>query len=54
MYSGKLLWRLGCKLHALGIKISKLELFFSLIIIIWIILLYSSRLANEDNLDKRI
>lgn len=53
MYSGKLLWRLGCKLHALGIKISKFHFFF-FIIIIWIILLYSSRLAKEDNLDKKI
>lgn len=53
MHSGKLLWRLGCKLHALGIKISKFDFFFK-IIIIWIILLYSSRLAKEENLDKRI
>lgn len=53
MYFGKLLWRLGCKLYVLGIKILKFDFFFK-IIIIWIILLYLSRLVNEDNLDKRI
>lgn len=40
MYSGKLLWRLGCKLHALGIKISKFDFFFKIIIIIYELFYY--------------